>query len=955
MAGAQARVDMGSRPNSRHAGGGRTSPPLSARADVRPASSRTGASALGDGSASARLGGTRAASPGPRWMQADDDHSEGGVNHDISPGLAERLRQLVSKRDRQVSAWLIVECCRDCHNHDSSLRHDERAYMGRFEQLKEVVENRYPEGLAVELLVPRSTESATALPESSSSVLTARRNCRDVHPSYRIGSFEVYLCCASPLKPHGGSPLQVLPGRGAPPGRGSPFNVLCVASKLRSRMWPSIDSIVQRMAAAMPRVPIQIAVRTELDFPLPNVHVEACAPDDTKISHGETDHEGNVWLGLPMFSSLKMKAWHQELMELQEKEVEVVSANKCIPLTAETVVQLWQMETSKELVVYCSSPRVSRTGNMEGLVPFQGQLECDSGDALRADAAGYVRSRPDPLQDADLVSCPGWRSCPLGDAVKHVHGTGRVVELVRLGLPIAQVSLVTRCCSSAVPGAHIYVDNESFGITDDSGLPLSCGVRNGEHRLHAQHVLLGHQGLDVPLSISGSTTCGVQVELPLDRLRFVCVAAAGTRSSGGALADLWLVGGDLARWRGGRGAPAIDAEVWLWDGELQPPSRGGTSPPPLRVQAGVLCNNSNPSEDDNFGDQQGEDLDEDAVNASSGRRRHSSGGTCTFSDALASPASGIGPWQVVLHAAMLSGSVDCAVTRLGRLANGATPALWLARLVAEDPNSPSARSAEAPTLAVCCTCCNEGVGGVRLTVDGIDRGTTAEAGELQLAHAGASGKSHIGLHGIPSCLLPGGASEFVVQLGATKHERFELDVNPLIWVYWVPPEEPEPPEDEAEEVLPQEGTLWVCCNGDQVPDEALPVVGVLRCPGAEEKELRLDGSSMGPMLLRRQAGDVGGACLVSQITLEIQPPKGHLYREKKPSPLAERFEELGGCELQRLMHCPVVVGFLPLEAPSAARNPQVHAANRVALVEDSEMDNAEDLSFSGDGAELGNY
>ena len=50
---------------------------------------------------------------------------------------------------------------------------------------------------------------------------------------------------------------------------------------------------------------------------------------------------------------------------------------------------------------------------------------------------------------------------------------------------------------------------------------------------------------------------------------------------GQATSDLWLVGGDLAQWRCSRGAPPMDAEVWLWDGEL-------CGQQTLKVQAGAL-------------------------------------------------------------------------------------------------------------------------------------------------------------------------------------------------------------------------------------------------------------------------------------------------------------------------------------------------------------------------------
>lgn len=158
------------------------------------------------------------------------------------------------------------------------------------------------------------------------------------------------------------------------------------------------------------------------------------------------------------------------------------------------------------------------------------------------------------------------------------------MEVGRLEIPIAQISLVTCCCESALPNARVSVDGVHFGTTDLQG-PVNCSVRMGDHQLLVEHSFLS-PGLSLPLNIQGSTTCGIPVDFPLDRLRFLCTAAPGTRMPQGEretrhTSDLWLVGGDLAQWRCSRGAPAMDAEVWLWDGEL----RGEQT---LKVQAGAL-------------------------------------------------------------------------------------------------------------------------------------------------------------------------------------------------------------------------------------------------------------------------------------------------------------------------------------------------------------------------------
>ncbi|CAE8610133.1 unnamed protein product, partial [Polarella glacialis] len=95
---------------------------------------------------------------------------------------------------------------------------------------------------------------------------------------------------------------------------------------------------------------------------------------------------------------------------------------------------------------------------------------------------------------------------------------------------------------------------------------------------------------------------------------------------------------------------------------------------------------------------------------------------------------------------------------------------------------------------------------------------------------------------------------------------------------------------------PQEGTVWVCTSGDQIPEEAKPLPGILRCSGAEESEIRMDGRFMGPILLRPSAASLASeprCCLLSQVTFEGLPAStdhgsgdgladGHRLRDDRP-------------------------------------------------------------------------
>ena len=86
----------------------------------------------------------------------------------------------------------------------------------------------------------------------------------------------------------------------------------------------------------------------------------------------------------------------------------------------------------------------------------------------------------------------------------------------------------------------------------------------------------------------------------------------------------------------------------------------------------------------------------------------------------------------------------------------------------------------------------------------------------------------------------------------------------------------------------------------------------------------VNGSSMGPFELRRASNDddddaaaaAAIPCIASGVTLDVEPPDGFEYVPKDPSPLEERCEELGGCEYQRILACPQVVGTLvPIPPP----------------------------------------
>jgi hypothetical protein len=199
------------------------------------------------------------------------------------------------------------------------------------------------------------------------------------------------------------------------------------------------------------------------------------------------------------------------------------------------------------------------------------------------------------------------------------------------------------------------------------------------------------------------------------------------------------------------------------------------------------------------------------------------------------------------------------------------------------------------------------------------------------------------LGGLPRALLPGGVCDFSVHLGRGRscgdeasiaEEPIDLEVDIVLWVWVAPPEDDvyyAPLTSEVYDHLPEEsdpdddddddstegsednvGAVQVSAKCTDVPENALPWVGVLTCPGMEQ--VHLDGTQLGPFRLRRshsidEASEIPDACPLAGLALEPKLPRGLDFKLKD---LGDRQAELqGGCELFRLAKgIPVTLGFL---------------------------------------------
>ena len=95
--------------------------------------------------------------------------------------------------------------------------------------------------------------------------------------------------------------------------------------------------------------------------------------------------------------------------------------------------------------------------------------------------------------------------------------------------------------------------------------------------------------------------------------------------------------------------------------------------------------------------------------------------------------------------------------------------------------------------------------------------------------------------------------------------------------------------------LPQDITISVAVNPDQIPDEAEPVCGRIVMPWLENAELTLDGNSLGPFALSNNADLSSGSdehdCILSSVQIHPEPQGLYFYQPKDPSPLQERWRK----------------------------------------------------------------
>lgn len=233
-------------------------------------------------------------------------------------------------------------------------------------------------------------------------------------------------------------------------------------------------------------------------------------------------------------------------------------------------------------------------------------------------------------------------------------------------------------------------------------------------------------------------------------------------------------------------------------------------------------------------------------------------------------------------------------------------------------------------LALRTRCCSSCMPGASISHNGKDPVPVEDpTGLIKFDRQRDEASHEFQITGIPHLNLPGEKSQQEIHCQPFQEVQLPLDVKCLLWVYWVPPEAPEESEEEKAEgedfdEEPAEGILFVSADPEQIPDEAKPLSCVLSCPFSCHlaASVETDGNSMGPYEVgyeerlpfpgtSPEQSSRYDRCMLADLLISVPtPPEGYEFRTKESSPLLERYEELGGCELSRLLECPVSMGYL---------------------------------------------
>eukprot|EP00928_Gymnodinium_smaydae_P007945 TRINITY_DN1284_c0_g3_i1.p1 TRINITY_DN1284_c0_g3~~TRINITY_DN1284_c0_g3_i1.p1 ORF type:complete len:2408 (-),score=404.08 TRINITY_DN1284_c0_g3_i1:117-7340(-) len=272
------------------------------------------------------------------------------------------------------------------------------------------------------------------------------------------------------------------------------------------------------------------------------------------------------------------------------------------------------------------------------------------------------------------------------------------------------------------------------------------------------------------------------------------------------------------------------------------------------------------------------------------------------------------------------GTVALARAHLSEALDLPEHSLWLARDgLATEPLPDDAPLVAGATVALLETaevrlrvisgCCGSAVDGISISVNGLERGITDADGALEVFRLPVGG-GHVA-HLQHAALVD--ASLYSVQLHVSGRQVNELVVTlaPRLLCYATELEaEEEADEETGAAAVCEPICVWLAADPAHIDDEALPLSGTLAYKSSAGEEVKLDlaPGKIEPVFVRPEGENqteplVSERCALASLALDCTK-RGYVWEPKDPSPLLERAAEIGGCELLRLLVCPVSLGFL---------------------------------------------
>eukprot|EP00929_Paragymnodinium_shiwhaense_P035517 TRINITY_DN19154_c0_g1_i2.p1 TRINITY_DN19154_c0_g1~~TRINITY_DN19154_c0_g1_i2.p1 ORF type:complete len:4049 (-),score=1190.25 TRINITY_DN19154_c0_g1_i2:1445-12007(-) len=165
-----------------------------------------------------------------------------------------------------------------------------------------------------------------------------------------------------------------------------------------------------------------------------------------------------------------------------------------------------------------------------------------------------------------------------------------------------------------------------------------------------------------------------------------------------------------------------------------------------------------------------------------------------------------------------------------------------------------------------------------------------------------------GEHRLRAQKTSGVVTEHLAVVEPGRSVSFRAQVELQLYAYAVPVQSEDSGADIEDSIGATESQVWICADRRQIPRGAKAIMGTLLATSrGTPTVLPIKGKYCFPQALRLPVLHQSRCPLYS---VHVDPVcwKGEVWRARKPSPLAEREEAMGGCEFLRLLQHPVMLG-----------------------------------------------